>query len=73
MTITGRALVPLIPPWARPKAKLSNYHILWEADWTDVPVDPALLKHLGGPLYVVLAVWDLTEVERSVLSLRQLR
>jgi hypothetical protein len=72
MAITGRALVPSIPPWARPKAKLLNYHILWEAHWTDVPIDPALLKHLGGPLYVVLAVWDLTELERSVLSLRQL-
>lgn len=30
--------------------------------------DPALLKHIGGDLYAVLATWDLTELERSVLG-----
>lgn len=65
----GRALVPLIPPQHRPKFKLSGYHILWEAEWQNVPpVDPFLLRHLGGALYVVLAQWDLTEVEQSVLA-----
>jgi hypothetical protein len=32
------------------------------------PEDPALLKHIGGDLYAVLAVWNLTELERAVLS-----
>lgn len=65
----ARALVPSIPPSARPSAKLENFHILWEAEWQPrPPTDPLLLRHLGGTLYVVLAQWDLTEVERAVLA-----
>lgn len=64
----AKALVPLIPPCHRPAIALSNFHILWEADWQRVPRDPALLRHLGGDLYAVVAVWDLTEVERAVLG-----
>lgn len=67
-----RALVPPIPPALRPNHHLRNYHILWEAEWeidrTIPPEDPALLKHLGGDLYAVLAVWDLTPVEQAVLA-----
>lgn len=64
-----RAIVPTIPPHLRPPFKLSGYHILFEAEWSNVaPVDPALLKHLGGELYAVLAVWDLTDLERAVLG-----
>lgn len=66
------AIVPTIPPRLRPPHNLSGYHILWEAEWgqEDVlpPGDPALLRHLGGDLYAVLAVWDLTPLERSVLA-----
>jgi hypothetical protein len=68
-TATFRAIVPTVPPLLRPRHKLSGYTILWEADWTnEAPVDPALLKHLGGDLYAVVAVWDLTELERAVLG-----
>jgi hypothetical protein len=64
-----RAMVPLIPPNLRPTEKaMRNYHVLWEAEWESVPVDPMLLRHLHGSLYVVLAVWDLTSLERAVLS-----
>lgn len=64
-----RAIVPTIPPPFRPQHKLSGYHILWEAEWNlTAPADPALLKHLGGDLYAVLAVWDLTELEQAVLG-----
>lgn len=63
-----RAIVPSIPPRLRPKAALSNYHILWEAEWETVPRDPYLLRHLYGYLYAVLAEWDLTELERAVLK-----
>jgi hypothetical protein len=64
-----RAMVPTIPPPLRPPYKLSGYHLLWEAEWSGVaPVDPALLKHLGGDLFVVLAVWDLSPLEQAVLA-----
>lgn len=66
------ALVPSIPPPFRPPHKLSGYHVLWEAEWDrGAPVDPALLKHLGGELYAVLAVWDLTPLEQAVLAGRE--
>jgi len=66
-----RAMVPSIPPQFRPAYALKNYHILFEVDsWEIVaPVDPALLKALGGGLYAVLAVWDLTDLERAVLGI----
>lgn len=64
---TNRAIVPTIPPALMPKANLSRYHILWEAEWEQVPVDPMLLKHLGKTLYVVLAHWDLTPLEQAIL------
>lgn len=64
-----RAVVPGIPPRHHPGSEqLCKLHILWEADWEEYPIDPALLRHLGGPFYLVLAVWDLTAVERAALS-----
>lgn len=66
-----RAIVPTVPPALRPNISLSNFQILWEAKWEKIPRpprDPALLRRLGGALYAVLAIWDLTEVERAVLS-----
>lgn len=70
---TFRAMVPIVPPRFRPKHGLGNYHVLWEAEWEynqppRPPGDPALLKHIGGDLYVVLAIWDLTPLERAVLG-----
>lgn len=62
-----RAVVPTIPPALLPAGNLANYHILWEAEWETIPVDPMLLKHLGKSLYVVLAQWDLTPLERAIL------
>lgn len=65
------AMVPIVPPALRPRAALSNYHILFEAEWKEEPpTDPALLRRLGGDLYAVVAVWNLTELERAVLSQR---
>lgn len=65
-----RAVVPIIPANVRPKTALERYHLLWEAEWDIVPKDPFLLRHLHGSLYAVLAQWDLTELERMVLSHR---
>lgn len=65
-----RALVPIIPIHLRPKRGLANYHILWEAEWERVPPrDPLLLRRLGkGDLWLVVAAWDLTEIERAALA-----
>jgi hypothetical protein len=66
--IEAAAVVPHIPPGLRPDA-LERYQVLWEADWQrKQPVDPALLRHLRGDLYVVIATWDLTDLERAVLD-----
>lgn len=66
-----KAVVPLIPPQFRPPHPLTNYHILWDAEGTweaEPPVDPFLIKRISGDLFVVLGVWDLTELERAVLK-----
>lgn len=43
-------------------------------DWQRTPqppgTDPALLKHVGGDLWAVLATWDLTPLEAAVLGQR---
>jgi hypothetical protein len=66
----AQAIVPIVPPMFRPDADLSKYHVLFEAEWKLFPPrDPALLKHVGGYLWAVLAIWDLTEVERTVIGL----
>jgi hypothetical protein len=72
----GRAMVPLVPPAHRlhPR-RMRHCHILWEVEqWEMVPpVDPALVRHLRGDLWAVLSVWNLTVLERAVLSQRVTR
>lgn len=73
------AMVPIVPPKHRPPkaSTLASFLVLWEvADWRwhsvpRPPGDPALLKQLAGDLYLVLATWDLTDLERLVLAGRQ--
>ena len=68
---THRAMVPIIPAPLRPSRSLSRFHILWDVEWRPVPPeDPALLQHVGGDLYAVIAVWKLTQLERAVISQR---
>ena len=73
---TGRGnqvstVVPKVPAQFMPKNGLENYHILWEVEeWTpEPPKDPMLLKQIRGSknLFAVLAMWDLTKLERAVL------
>jgi hypothetical protein len=69
--VQSEALVPLIPVHLRPKRGLENYHILWEAIWSKAPpYDPYLLRRVGGDLWLVVAAWNLTEVERAVMATR---
>jgi hypothetical protein len=66
------AIAPLIPIDLRPKRGLENYHVLWEAVWQPAPpVDPMLLRRIGeADLWVVVAAWELSEVERAALAAR---
>lgn len=67
------AIVPLIPPRLRPKGKLSDYFILWEAQWEpEAPDDPFLLKRISERFFAVLAQWDLTPLERAVIESNRL-
>lgn len=74
----GTARAPYIPPTVRP-ANPENYLVFWEAgpEWTVDPVpvprprvhiDPAILEHVVGDLYVVVATWDLTPIESAALD-----
>lgn len=72
-----RSQVPMVPPGLRPNCSLAGYEILWEVpEWQPAPRppgDPALLRHITGDLYAVVAIWDLTELERAVLGARAVR
>jgi hypothetical protein len=73
LSSTGhKAQVPLVPIHLRPQRGLANYHVLFEAEWTpEPPRDPYLLRRIGkADLWLVVAQWDLTEVERAALSTR---
>lgn len=67
----AKAATPIIPIHLRPKRGLANYHVLWEAEWEPVPPrDPYLLRRLGGDMWLVVAAWNLTEVERAAMATR---
>ena len=69
----AETIVPIIPPQHRPKrSRIRGFHVLWEVEqWANIaPHDPALLRHIRGDLWSVVATWDLTELERAVLSAR---
>lgn len=71
----GKALVPLVPPEHRPGGHLRNYTLLWEVErWQEIKddpkasMDPYLLRQVFGDLYVIVAQWDLTEIEKAILE-----
>ena len=63
------AVVPFVPPRFRP-AKLEDYFIMWEPLWKKLPPqpDPFLLRALGSGLFAVVAQWDMTPLEQSILE-----
>lgn len=77
---TGYAMVPIVPPeivqQVRGTTNLQYFYTLFEVEaWADRPHlvspdrDPFLLRDLGHGLYSVIAQWDLTELERTVMTL----
>jgi hypothetical protein len=68
-----RTIVPLVPVHLRPERGLGGYHVLFEVEqWTQAQTvrvggDPALLKHIGGDLWAVIATWDLSPLEKLIL------
>lgn len=68
--ISLKAPVPLVPPKHLPQILTDDYYILWEVEeWKMVaPTDPYLLKRLTKNHFIVVAGWDLTEVEKSVMN-----
>ena len=66
-----KTLVPIIPAkfLNALRGGLHNYHILWEVEeWKpSPPKDPILLKKLTPNIFVVLATWNLTKLERAVI------
>ena len=63
--------VPYIPTKVLSKLRytLKNYHIIWEVEkWARVPPkDPILVKMVTPNIALVLATWELTELERAVI------
>lgn len=68
----GEALVPVPPLNLRPQRGLASYHTLFEAEWTRIPpTDPFLLRRIGrADLWLVVAIWELTAVEKAALATR---
>lgn len=61
--------VPFVPPAIRPEGDMNKFWILFEVqNWTEYPADPFLLQRVSGWLYAVIGEWELTELERSLLS-----
>lgn len=67
---TLEAPVPPVPPRFLPKKLTNDYFILWEVDeWKMVPpTDPYLLRRITKTMFVVLAGWDLTDIEKSAMA-----
>lgn len=73
-----RAMVPPVPIGTRMRLRRrgaggwrSCLTLFEVGEWAEAPQppgDPALLRPLGGDLYVVEATWDLTDLERAVLA-----
>ncbi len=68
--IKMEAPVPAIPASVRPKKNIDNLYILWEVDeWKPIPPrDPHLLRRITENMFVIVAGWKLTDLERAVMK-----
>ncbi len=68
------SIVPAIPFHLRPNGDADKYFILWEVEkWEEyqavrAPGDPLLLERIAHPIYVVVAQWDLSDLEKRILE-----
>lgn len=64
--------VPTIPLKFRPAVgQLPKYHLIFEAEWDLVaPLDPFLVKRISEHYFAIVAQWDLTPLERSMVGVR---
>lgn len=67
-----RCKVPTIPLRHRPaEGQLHRYHLIFEAEWDlTPPLDPFLVKRVSKHFFAVIAQWDLTPLERSLVGMR---
>ena len=69
---SGVAMIPMVPPDVLPPrgCNFSKHYILWEVESWDYapPIDPMLLRPILGDLYAVIAEWNLTELERTIIK-----
>jgi len=69
-----QTIVPPIPFHLRPNGDAEKFFILWEVEkWETIasktaPGDPLLLERIAHPIYVVVAQWDLTELEKRIVE-----
>lgn len=71
-----RTVAPIVPgrilTIASAKLTPQHYHILFEAEsWSKAPIppkDPILGKMLTPNIFGIIATWDLTDLERSVIA-----
>ncbi len=64
-----RSPVPAIPQQLKPPHALLNYHILFEPVWEALPgKDPILCKRISPNMFIILAAWDLTDLELAVME-----
>jgi hypothetical protein len=68
-------IVPPVPFHLRPNGgDADKYFIMWEVEeWKEhqaarAPGDPFLLERIAHPIYVVVAQWDLSELEKRILE-----
>lgn len=63
-----KTAVPMVPANLMPFGNLKEYYVLWECqDWEMVPADPFLLRRISKNVFAVLAEWDLTPLEQSII------
>lgn len=67
---TFSCAIPTAPANLQPKKMTADYYVLWEVEkWDAMPDrDPYLLRRITPNMFVIVAAWELTDLEISVIS-----